>query len=103
MNSVVLEQEMKVAMSMVSGNNGEYELVSAERVELKVRELMGEKGKSLRKTSLKMRTMGMAASAWNNGGDGPDGSSFTAFSNLVASWKREYIIKYHNYINDRIK
>ncbi|KAH9664685.1 UDP-glycosyltransferase 88A1 [Citrus sinensis] len=91
LNSVALVQEMKVAMPMFL--NGEEEtigngegVVSAERVEERVRELMmGSEGKALRERSLEMRMM--AATAWNNN-DG--GSSFTAFSNLVASWNSLY-------------
>jgi hypothetical protein len=39
-----------------------------------------EEGKVLRKRSLEMRTI--ARAAWTSGG-----TSFTAFSKLVASWK----------------
>lgn len=91
LNSVALVHEMKVAMAMFlngeeeTTGNGEW-VVSAERVEERVRELMmGTEGKSLRERSMEMRMM--AAAAWNNN-DG--GSSFTAFSNLVASWNSLY-------------
>ncbi|KAK2656397.1 hypothetical protein Ddye_009449 [Dipteronia dyeriana] len=81
MNSVVMVEEMKVAIPITNRLGEEDLLVRAEEVEKKMRELMGVEGNGLRETCLKMREMGMAA--WNcNGG----GSSFTAFSNLVASW-----------------
>nr|POE92504.1 anthocyanidin 5,3-o-glucosyltransferase [Quercus suber] len=89
LNAVVLVEEMKLAIpidtstSMVSCKEGEEEgLVSAEEVEKKVRQLMEfEEGNVLRQRSLEMRAMAMAA--WTSGG-----SSFTAFTTLVASWKQ---------------
>ncbi|KAH8479856.1 hypothetical protein H0E87_030168 [Populus deltoides] len=57
-------------------------VVSSEEVERKVRELMGLEGKGFRESSSMMKKMAMAA--WTNGG-----SSFTALSKLVASWKQE--------------
>uniref|UniRef100_A0A7N2RC44 Glycosyltransferase n=1 Tax=Quercus lobata TaxID=97700 RepID=A0A7N2RC44_QUELO len=89
LNAVALVEEMKLAIpidtstSMVSCKEGEEEgLVSAEEVEKKVRQLMEfEEGKVLRQRSLEMRAMAMAA--WTSGG-----SSFTAFTTLVASWKQ---------------
>ncbi|KAJ6934929.1 hypothetical protein NC652_010031 [Populus alba x Populus x berolinensis] len=64
------------------GEDGKGGVVSSEEVERKVRELMGLEGKRFRESSSMMKIMAMAA--WTNGG-----SSFTALSKLVASWKQE--------------
>lgn len=86
-NAVVLVEEMKLAIPINMGTSskegeGEKEgLVSSEEVEMTVRQLMElEEGKVLRKRSLEMRAM--ARAGWTSGG-----TSFTAFSKLVASWK----------------
>ncbi|KAG2713436.1 hypothetical protein I3760_04G176700 [Carya illinoinensis] len=88
LNAVVLVEEMKLAIPINTatynskeGDKEEVLLVSAEEVEKKVRQVMElEEGKVLRERSLDMRVM--ATAAWTKGG-----SSFTAFSKLVASWK----------------
>lgn len=84
LNSVVLVQEMKVAIPITNRLGDEELTVSAEEVEKKMRELMGVEGNGLRETCLKIREMGMAA--WNRDGAA---SSFTAFANLVASWNNQ--------------
>ncbi|XP_059432020.1 UDP-glycosyltransferase 88B1-like [Corylus avellana] len=79
-NAVVLVEEMKLAIPINMATSSEEE-VSSEEVETSVRKLMElEEGKILRKRSLDMRAM--ARAAWTSGG-----TSFAAFSNLVASWK----------------
>ncbi|KAK9292432.1 hypothetical protein L1049_020402 [Liquidambar formosana] len=88
MNSVVLVEEMKLALPIVdtsslsSKEEDKEGLVKAEVVERRVRELMNlEEGKAVREKSMEMKAM--AEAAWNNGG-----SSLTTFSKLVASWKQ---------------
>lgn len=86
-NSVVFVEEMKLAIAIdlqtSSKEGGEEGLVSAEEVEKRLRQLMElEEGKVLRKRSLEMKAMAMAA--WSTSG----GSSFTDFSKLVGSWKQ---------------
>lgn len=82
LNATVLVEEMKLAlpihMATSSKGSGEEEgIATAEEVEKSLRELMElEEGKVLRKRSLEIRAMAMAA--WTTGG-----SSFTAFQ----SWR----------------
>lgn len=81
LNSVVLAEEIKLTPKPILTEDGKG-VVSSEEVERKVRELMGMEGKGFRESSSMMKIMAMAA--WTNGG-----SSFTALSKLVASWKQE--------------
>lgn len=79
LNSVVLEEEMKLAIAMDLSLSSEDGLVSAEEVERKVRKLMGlPEGEALKQRSLEMK--GMALAAWEFGG-----SSVVDFSKLVGS------------------
>lgn len=88
MNSVVLVEEMKLAMPLEkvpssSSSLGE-ELVTSQDLEKKVRLLVesgSEEGKSLRERSLAVKAV--AIEAWTDGG-----SSFTSFSKMVGSWKQ---------------
>lgn len=82
LNSVVLAEEIKLTPMPILTEDGKGGVVSSEEVERKVRELMGLEGKGFRESSSMMKKMAMAA--WTNGG-----SSFTALSKLVASWKQE--------------
>ncbi|KAG2713435.1 hypothetical protein I3760_04G176600 [Carya illinoinensis] len=88
LNAVVLVEEMKLAIPIDTatynskeGDKEEVLLVSTEEVEKKVRQVMElEEGKVLRERSLDMRVMATAART-------KGGSSFTAFSKLLVSWK----------------
>lgn len=78
MNSVVMIEEMKVAIGIVS-NSEHNGLVGRVEMERRVRELMESEEVRQRCREVK----GMAMVAWDLGG-----SSATNFSKLVASWKR---------------
>lgn len=81
LNSVVLDEEMKLA-AMDLSLSSEDGLVSAEEVEIKVGKLMRSlEGEALKQRSLEMK--GMALAAWEFGG-----SSVVDFSKLVGSWKK---------------
>ncbi|KAJ7957113.1 Glycosyltransferase [Quillaja saponaria] len=89
MNSVVLVEEMKLAIpisnaiTLVDSKEGEKGLVGAEEVKKRVKQLMElEDGKILRQRSLEMKVM--AKAVWSSGG-----SSSTAFSQLLGSWMHE--------------
>lgn len=92
MNSVVLVEEMRLAIALEkvaesssslssSSSSTKEEMVSAEELKKKVRELMGQEGQGLRERSLAMKSMAMAA--WSM-----DGSSLSSLSKMVASWKQ---------------
>ncbi|KAG6738217.1 hypothetical protein POTOM_057825 [Populus tomentosa] len=83
LESVVLAEEIKLTPMPILTEDGKGGVVSSEDVERKVRELMGLEGKGFRESSSMMNIMAMAART--NGG-----SSFTALSKLVASWKQEH-------------
>jgi len=78
LNRVVLVEEMKLALSM---NESEDGFVSADEVETKVRGLMeSEEGELIREKAIAMKNA--AKAAMDEGG-----SSYTAFSKLIESWK----------------
>lgn len=80
LNSVVLVEEMKLAIPMIDHTSSSLPgLVIADVVGKRVRELMVER-KSVRDRSVEMK--GTAVAAWTDGG-----SSLTDFSEMVASWK----------------
>ncbi|OWM69454.1 hypothetical protein CDL15_Pgr013915 [Punica granatum] len=92
MNSVVLVEEFGVAIPVAGNGRGEGEgevLISAEDVERRVRELMGDgddgKGRIVRERCKEMRDSAMAA--WSHGG-----SSLSAFSKLLDSWKHGALV-----------
>jgi hypothetical protein len=78
LNRVVLVEEMKLALSM---NESEDGFVSAGEVETKVRGLMeSEEGELIRERAIAMKNAAKAATD-------EGGSSYTAFSMLIESWK----------------
>ncbi|KAJ6960841.1 UDP-glycosyltransferase 88A1 [Populus alba] len=78
LNRVVLVEEMKLALSM---NESEDGFVRADEVEKKVRGLMeSEEGELIRERAIAMKNA--AKAAMDEGG-----SSYTAFSKLIESWK----------------
>uniref|UniRef100_A0A6N2N764 Glycosyltransferase n=1 Tax=Salix viminalis TaxID=40686 RepID=A0A6N2N764_SALVM len=78
LNRVVLVEEMKLALSMDESEDG---FVSADEVEKKVRGLMeSEEGEQIRERAIAMKEA--ARAAMDEGG-----SSYTAFSKLIESWK----------------
>ncbi|KAJ1405001.1 UDP-glycosyltransferase family, conserved site [Sesbania bispinosa] len=80
MNSVVMVEEMKLAIPIREVSNGEGKgLVGSEEVERRVKQLM-EMEDDVRERSLEMKEM--AKAAWSLGG-----SSSTKFSKLLTSWK----------------
>ncbi|GAB4855334.1 hypothetical protein Ancab_023955 [Ancistrocladus abbreviatus] len=93
LNSVVLVQEMKVAVGMEKRTHKTSlaleGLVTGDEVERGVRRLMGlEEGEALRERSLKLKAAVM--SAWKDGG-----SSRLEFLDMLSSWRRQFAGEEH--------